>query len=192
MKKKGPGFTPRQLKTAGRISQQVYICRYMEDGWPDLEEFYGFRTFVDPRHRVDYYNLALGLPHRWQAVAIVYLRDHWGKRYRHFGLAKTSQSFKGIGEGITPLINAVADRLESELNTKHIYGRAVVFSPYSEQFNSLIPVLRREKERLRLTDDDIDKVAVEESYESIKITIPVESQSVDDEIANLLALAPTV
>ena len=183
------GFKPHQIRAASRISEQAYICRYMEDGWPDLEEFFGFRGFVDPRKQVDYYNLALALPHRWQAVAIVFLRDNWGKRYRHFGLAKTSQAFKGIGEGITPLINAVADRLEADLNSNHIYGRAVVFSPYSERFNSLIPVLRREKQRLRLTDDDINKVAEEESYESIKITIPVEQRTIEDEIAELLPLA---
>lgn len=164
----------------------------MENGWPDLEEFLGFRGFVDPKHQADYYNLALGLPHRWQAVAIIYLKDNWGKRYRHFGLAKTNQAFKGIGDGICPLINAVADRLESTLNSKHIYGRAVVLSPLSERFDSLIPVLRKEKERLRLTEDDIDKIAEEESYESIKITIPVDELSVDDEIAELLALAPNV
>lgn len=183
--KKTPGFTRQQLTAAGRIAQQAYIGRYMEDGWPDLDEFYGFRGFIDPKHRVDYYNLALGLPQRWQAVAIVYLKDHWGKPYKSFGIAKTNQRFKGIGEGITPLINAVADRLEADLNAKHIYARAVLFSPYTDSFNSLIPILRREKARLRLCDEDIDQIAEEEAYDSLKISVG-EDLSVEDQIAELL------
>lgn len=187
-KSKKPGFTRRQLTSAGRIAQQAYICRYMENGWVDLEEFYGFRGFIDPAKRVDYYNLALALPQRWQAVAIVYLRDNWGKLYRSFGLCKTSQRFKGIGEGITPLINAVADQLEAGLNQKHIYGRAVVFSPYSDSFDSLIPILRREKERLRLTDQDIESIEKEEAYETMQLKMP-DPVSVEDEISHLLSIA---
>ena len=188
---KKPGYTRRQLTSAGRIAQQAYIGRYMENGWPDLEEFYGFRGFIDPAHRVDYYNLALALPQRWQAVAIIYLKDNWGKLYRSFGLCRTSQKFKGIGEGISPLINAVADQLEAELNPKHIYGRAVLFSPYSESFNSLIPILRRERAKLRLTDEDIDSIEKEEAYSTLKINLPDEQSSTEDEISHLLSIAST-
>jgi hypothetical protein len=161
----------------------------MENGWDDLEEFFGFRGFIDPKHQVDYYNLALALPQRWQAIAIVYLCDNWGNRYRSFGVAKTRQQFKGIGEGISPLINQIADQIEAGLNKKHIYGRAVVFSPYSDEFNSLVPILRREKARLRLFGEDIDQIAEEEHYQTTTITIPTESASLDDEIAQIISLA---
>lgn len=181
-----PGFTKQQLKNASRIAKQVYIWRYAEDNSPDLEEGYGFRGVVKRMHQHQYHNLALALPMRWQAVAIIYLKDNWGKYYREFSFAITNQAFKGIGQGISPLINLIAERAEKQLNTKHIYARAVMFSPYSEEFSSLIPLLKREMDNLKLVESDIEALAQEEAYTKTSLCLQ-EKYDVDDEIAKLLA-----
>lgn len=153
----------RQMNNALRwrstiYSEQMYLWRYCENHWWRMSSGWGFRCPVPANLRDEAHNLGIMVPMQWQAISITYLKDNSGKRYRQFGFAKTAQRFKGISEGICPLLNAALQEAEASLNPKHIYGRAMVFAPWTRKHSSLLPVLKLRQKELRLTDADLEEL----------------------------------
>lgn len=154
-KHKGPRLNPAQKARVTAYARQLYVWRYCENRFWRLTEGWGYRGIVPEALKDEAHNLALVLDLRWQAVSITYLEDAWGKRYKQFGLARTTATFKGYKQGICPLLDETLAEAERGVNPKHIYGRGMVFAPWCEGLNSLLPVLALKREALRLTDDDL-------------------------------------
>lgn len=187
-KQKGPRLNPAQKARVAAYARQLFVWRYCENHFWKMTTGWSYRGIVPEGLKDEAHNLALVMDLRWQAISITYLRDQWGKEYRQFGLARTDRTFKGYKQGICPLLDECLATAEEGVNSKHIYGRAMVFSPFSEGFNSLIPVLALKKEQLRLTDQDLYEVAKAEvdAHEQAKqIHIP-DPYDIDGQIAALL------
>lgn len=185
--KKSRPLSSDEKRRASRRAEQLYVWRYCENHWWRMSTGWGFRGFIPEDQKAEAHNLALALPMRWQAISITYLEDHFGRRYRQFGFARTNQAFRGIKQGIVPLLNQCLEEAESNLNARHIYGRGMVFSPLTKHFDDLLPILKLRQERLRLTDRDLVEIGKHEEKErSRQIFIPGHDD-LDSQIAEMMA-----
>jgi hypothetical protein len=187
-KQRAPRLSPVQKRRAAAYARQLFVWRYCENSWWRMSTGWSYRGIVPAAMKEEAHNLALVMDLRWQAVSITYLQDQWGKEYRQFGFARTQGTFKGYKQGICPLLDECLASAEEGLNAKHIYARGMVFAPYSEGFDSLLPVLSLKREQLRLTDQDLAAIGEEEAAaqgRSRQIHIP-DPFDLDARIAQLL------
>jgi len=187
--------TPREQKNAQRIINQLFIWRYMEDHWWRMTTGWGFRGIVEDHKKAHAHNLALELPLHWHAISITYLMDPWGKRYKVFGFARSNQTLRGFREGICPLLEEALTEAEDNINSRQIYGRGMVFAPWSRSFDTLLPILRLKREQLRLDDNDLEELAraeaewAETPAEVKQVFLP-DMTDIDDQIAALMQETP--
>lgn len=187
-KQQGPRLSPAQRRRLVSYAKQLFVWRYCENHWWRMTQGWSYRGIVPEKLKDEAHNFALVLDLRWQAISITYLRDNWGKEYRQFGFARTASTFKGYRQGICPLLDETLATAEDGVNPKHIYGRAMVFSPWSEGLDSLVPILSLKKDQLRLTDADIEAIREEEAAahgRSKQIYVP-DPYDIDSRIAALL------
>lgn len=183
--------TPREQKNAQRIINQLYIARYCENHWWKMTVDWGFRGIVEEHKKAHAHNLALELPLHWHAISITYLMDPWGKRYKVFGFARSNQTLKGFREGICPLLEQALEEAEENINSRQIYGRGMVFAPWSRGYDTLLPILRLKRDMLRLDDNDLEELAQAEAEwaetpAEVKQVFLPDMTDIDDQIAELL------
>jgi len=181
----------REIEHAKKIINQLYVFRYCENHWWRMTAGWGFRGVVPEHKKAMAHNLALELPLHWHAISVTYLMDPWGKRYKVFGFARSNQTFQGFRKGICPLLEQALEEAESNINSRQIYGRAMVFAPWSRSFDTLLPILKLKKAQLRLTDGDLEELAqaekewAEAPAEVKQVFLP-DLTDIDDQIAELM------
>lgn len=181
--------TPAEQKRAGRFASQLFVWRYCENHWWRMSEGWEFRGLVPPKTQPAAHNLALFSRQHWHVYSITYLKDNNGKLYREFCYHQTKQRIVGSHDGVHFLMKEAMEAAESGLNSKHIYGRAMVFAPWSKAYPSLLPILRRKKAQLRLTDADLEALEADEkspSKSQTKLLDMSKYVDLDDKIAALL------
>lgn len=188
-----------EQRRAARFSSQLYIWRYCENHWWQMSEGFGFRTPMPPRQQANAHNLALYSRNHWHVYSITYLRDAGGRRYREFSYHRTKAQITGAHDGVAFLMGKALEAGEANLNAKHIYGRAMVFGPWTSKYPSLVPILRMKMKQLRLTEDDIAAMAEHEKEQSMtrSIALPERPEppappeiDIDAQIAALLPNTP--
>lgn len=187
----------REVGHSRKLINQLFVWRYCEDAWWQMTTGWGFRGIVPEDKKAVVHNLALQLPLHWHAISITYLEDPWGKRYKVFGFARSNQTFQGFRAGICPLLEEALSEAEESVNTKQIYARGMVFSPWSKQFDTLLPILRLKQRQLRLSDGDLEELAAAETEwknapTKVKQVFLPDLTDIDDQIASLLREAEDV
>lgn len=179
---------------AARFSDQLFIWRYCENHWWQMSEGFEFRGLVPPDKRAAAHNLTLYSRNHWHVFSITYLKDGNGRLYREFSYHRTTQQITGAHDGVAFLMKKALDAGESGVNPKHIYGRAMVFAPWTKKYPSLVPLLNRKKDQLRLFASDIEAMAEYETEENSarmqRVALPPRKPDplLDQQIAALLKL----
>lgn len=124
----------------------------------------------------------------WHCLTITYCRDQWGKGYLSPGYAKTNDRVMLAYDSLEPLMRASLEESELNMNTRHIYARAVLVSPRSPDNHDIVKLIKAQKENLRLTDSDLVEIEkfVEESEKVYYDTEHVPNLDLDEQIAKLM------
>ena len=187
--------SPEEQRRAGRFSSQLFVWRYWETHWWMMSEGFEFRGLVPAKQQAAAHNLALYARNHWHVYSITYLRDANGKLYREFSYHRTQAQITGSHDGVSFLMKEAMNAGEANLNPKHIYGRAMVFAPWTKAYPSLVPILKRKKDQLRLTDEDVAAMAEHEKEVSMVRSLPLPERpeppapveiDIDEQIAALL------
>lgn len=138
---------------------------------------HGFLAPVPP----DKQNAVLGMaersPQLWEVLCIVYCRAQDGSQYREMADSRTHQRIAAwqartdeqgqairdedgrpeFEDQLLPIIQQALEAAEAGCNPNHIIDRAVIMRPWSPNWPSMLPVLRRLQHDLSLTDEEIEQ-----------------------------------
>lgn len=184
MSKRKKKLTRRQYdRMTTRCQRFVNLTYFYRRGtWEDKSDRYGFLAPVPMAKRGETVRLANLAPQHWQILCIVYFRDPWGKEYREHAWVRTNQRLAAWlpmtdeqGEPIrdengdvlyedqlSPLIEPTLRAAEDGGNARQIIDRAVVLRPWSKAWPSIAPTLRRLREPLELSEEEIQALTLEE------------------------------
>lgn len=123
----------------------------------------------------------------YQCITISYCADNYGRTYKLFGFAQTNEPVITLEEDISPLIYASRAHAESNANTKHIKGHAMVLAPLLRQGVDLGTVVVSLKDKLELDAKELSEL--QECINDNATFYDVERRdrdAVENEIAKLL------
>ncbi|MBW5800638.1 hypothetical protein [Halomonas elongata] len=177
-------LTQRQKNTMASRSQRavstVYVYRrgsWEQGGDDDPGDRYGFLAPVHPSKRPTVLRMAHLAPQHWEITCIVYCRAQDGSEYRETAAVRTSQKFAAwlerrdesgkivrddsgqpvFDDQLSPIIRDTMEAAEAGCNPNHIVDRGVILRPWSRNWPSVIPVLKRLRDELDLTDSEIEE-----------------------------------
>lgn len=178
-------LTGSDFKRARRAAESLYFLRLAKDGdegvlWQD------YRGPIPPKDMRAAEIQLKYTPCFWHVVGIVYFRDPWGKEYRRWGFAKTNDTIKLADRTLEPVLSAALQIAEKDANTNQRVGQGFIIAPWNKRHPSLVPLIRKHKKDLQLTEEDI--LGIEDYLESGFETYEVEETpvDVDEAIAELL------
>lgn len=176
-----------------RLSRDFYYWRYHEDEWespvvthkvtvgepggisnPQMEQLL--------EYEVQHQSLI------WHCLTITYCRGQWDKEYLSPGYAKTNDRIQLAYDSLEPIMWASLKESEGTMNLKHVYARAVLISPRSQDNHDILKLVKAQKENLKLTDHDVDEIQkfLEDQTNVIYECDRIDNLDLDDKIANLL------
>lgn len=184
MKQRRKKLTPKQYSRMVARTQR-YVDRaffYRRASWPDGPDRYGFLGPTKPSQVGAVVDLANHGAQHWEVLVIVYCEDAQGNKYRQAAFHRTEQRFaawrmkedehgkpivdeKGHAEmedQLMPIIKACKEGAEAAVNHNHVKDIAVVMRPWSKQWPSMEPVLRKIQKDLDLEDWEVVELPREE------------------------------
>ena len=182
-------LTGNDFKKARRAAESLYYLRLAKDG----DEGVLWQNYRGPIPPVDSKAAELQLYHTpclWHVVGIVYFRDPWGKEYRSWGFAKTNDHIKLKDRTLEPVLSSALQIAEQGTNLNQRIGQGFIMAPWNKRHPSLVPLIRKHKKDLQLTEEDI--LGIEDYLESGFGTYEVEETPVDvDDAIAALPKSPT-
>lgn len=179
MSKRARKLTRHQQNTMAQRSQrQVNLAYFYRRGsWADILDRHGFLGPVPIDKRMAVLRMANQAPQHWEILCIVYCRAQDGSEYREFADARTSQRIAAwrerrddagkvlrdedgeilMEDQLLPIIRPTLEAAEAGCNPNHIIDRAVIMRPWSPNWPSMLPVLRRLQHDLGLTAEEIEQ-----------------------------------
>ncbi|MFG6159678.1 hypothetical protein ACGTNG_12800 [Halomonas sp. 1390] len=179
MKKRSRKLSRRQQDVmTGRSQRWVNLAYFHRRAGYGLEhDRHGFLAPVP----ADKQNAVLGMaersPQLWEVLCIVYCRARDGSQYRELADSRAHQRIAAwrartddqgqvirdedgrpeFEDQLLPIIQQTLETAEASCNPNHIFDRAVIMRPWSPNWPSMLPVLRRLRHELDLTDEEIEQ-----------------------------------
>lgn len=182
---KGKRYT--RMAYLNRLAEQYINIRYCETAKDSkMDEWVGWLTTINPSDASDAEYAALLRPMRWQVVAVTICKSPLdGKEYHLISYGRTVQTLVAWREGISPLVRKVIMDSEKTMNGKHCVARSTLFTPINSGNRHIADIVRSQKKRLRLTDDDIEAIRTLADQDTDDLTMKIEQFNdleIDDKI----------
>ncbi|WP_043530410.1 hypothetical protein [Litchfieldella xinjiangensis] len=163
--------------TARSQRQVNLVFFYRRGSWDSEIDRHGFLAPVDSAKHMAILRMANLAPQHWEVLCIVYCRAQDGSEYREFASGRTNQRIAAwrhrrddsgklmldeeggplMEDQLLSIIRETLEAAESGCNPNHIIDRAVIMRPWSANWPSMLPVLRRLRTELDLTNDDLEQ-----------------------------------
>jgi hypothetical protein len=146
-----------------RLSREFYYWRYHEDINDSSLKTHKVSVsrpsgFVDTKMEQLLEYEVQNQPLVWHCLTLTYCRDAWGKAYLSPGYAKTNTYVKVAYDSIEPLMKASLEESERNMNQKHVYARAVVVAPRSQDNHDILALVKAQQKNLKLTDQVLAEI----------------------------------
>lgn len=180
------------FKRARRMVESLYFTRVNEGNVQGPLKQH-FRGLIPPTDA----NAALFQLQRtaclWHCVSISYFQDNWGKKYRRWGFAKTTDHLKIIQQPLDPVLRAAQDEAERNMNIKHLYARSYIIAPWNKQHPDIFPLVKKHANELSLTEEDLEGIKdylnddfVTYEYDPTEVDSPEQMNDLDYQISKYL------
>lgn len=176
-----------------RLSRDFYYWRYSEDNddTPMVTHKVSVSRpsgFPNPQDEQLMEYEVQNQPLYWHCVTLTYCRGHWGKEYLSPGYAKTTEPIVLAQDSLEPVMRASLHESERTMNQKHVYARAVVISPRSQDNHDILALVRAQKTNLKLTDRDLEEIRkfLDNQDNVVYECERMENLDLDEKIAGLL------
>lgn len=163
-----------RLEYLNRLGEQYINVRYCEAADDaEMDERVLWLSLVPQSDAADAEYAALLQSMRWQIVTVTICRSPDGKEYHLISYAKTVQSLVAWREGITPLVRRVVMDAEKNMNGKHCFARATLFTPVGRGNRHIADIVKSQMKFLHLYPEDIDAIRelADKEEDDVRFTI---------------------